>query len=73
MEMSEQDEAIERPLCDPKTDVRDSELEWPFWVDLSRSRWSDFGQKRPFTVGSGKDRLRIRKRSFGRCSSVGRS
>ncbi len=39
----------ERPLCDPIADVRESTLEWPFWVDSSRSRWSAFGQKRSFT------------------------
>jgi hypothetical protein len=27
--------AIGRLLCDPIADVRDSELEWPFWVDSS--------------------------------------
>jgi hypothetical protein len=32
----------ERPLCDPIADVRESTLEWPFWVDsgLSNSRIS---------------------------------
>ncbi len=28
---------IERLLCDPIVDVRDSELEWPIWVDSGPS------------------------------------
>jgi hypothetical protein len=66
-------EAIGRPLCDPIADVRASELEWPFWVDSSRSRSSHFGQERPFTGAIRNGRLRIGKQSLGRQASYFRS
>jgi hypothetical protein len=55
---------IERLLCDPITDARDSGLEWPVWVDSSRSRRSAFGQNRSFAGASPNVRLQIRKRTF---------
>jgi hypothetical protein len=59
----------ERPLCDPIADVRESTLEWPFWVDSSRSRSSHFGQERTLACALRNVRLQIRKRPFGRRSS----
>jgi hypothetical protein len=65
--------AIGRPLCDPIADVRDSELEWPLWVDSSRSRSSHFGQYRSFVGANRNGRLRIRKQSLGQHASYFRS
>ena len=56
--------ACQQPLSDPITDVRDSDPEWPLWVDSSRSRSSHFGQKRSLAGAWRNDRLRIRKRTI---------
>ena len=75
-------EAIGRGLCDPKADLRISELEWPFWVDSSPSwlspnrslfrcrRRATFGHKQSFSGTMSNVRFPIRKETFERFAAA---